>query len=195
MYANDLRNSYLEMFSKHKFSYRIDVQPQGKVSVDALAQAMRQILFGLNRKYLGVRKWGKFTPDQKFWALCVKEGDNLSKGIHYHLLIHSPVERIDWINDILLPWSRLRLRRIEEFRPSGRSAKKARMLKNPKLFSSPYPVWVRTKGWGYVPCDELDNVPLLRVERCMDAEASVCYNLKDWSAGNTDVFIIGLSET
>ena len=47
MYANDLRNSYLEMLSQHKFSYRIDVQPQGNVKIDALTQAMRQILFGL----------------------------------------------------------------------------------------------------------------------------------------------------
>ncbi len=175
MFANDLRNSYLEMLSQHKFSYRIDVQPQGNVKIDALTQAMRQILFGLNRKYLGVRKWDKFTPERKFWALCVKEGDNLSKGVHYHLLLHSPVERIDWINDILLPWSRLGMRSCENARP--------------------YPAWVQTKGCGHLPCDELDNVPLLRVERCSDEVASVIYNLKDWRPSNPENFIIGLSET
>jgi hypothetical protein len=172
MYANDLRNSYLEMLSQHKFSYRIDVQPQGNVKIDALTQAMRQILFGLNRKYLGVRKWDKFTPDRKFWALCVKEGDNLSIGAHYHLLLHSPVERIDWINDILLPWSRLGMRSRND--------------------AAPYPAWVQTKG---LPCDELDNVPLLRVERCTDVEASLIYNLKDWHPSDPENFIIGLRET
>jgi len=105
----------------------------------------------------------------------VKEGDNLSKGVHYHLLLHSPVERIDWINDILLPWSKLGLKSREDARP--------------------YPAWVQTKGWGHVPCDELDNVPLLRVERCKNVEASVRYNLKGWNARNSDAFIIGLSET
>ena len=175
MYANDLRNSYLEMLSQHKFSYRIDVQPQGNVKIDALTQAMRQILFGLNRKYLGVRKWGKFTPDRKFWALCVKEGDNLSIGVHYHLLLHSPVERIDWINDILLPWSKLGLKSCEN--------------------AHPYPAWVQTKGWGHVPCDELVNVPLLRVERCTDVEVSLIYNLKDWRPSDPENFIIGLRET
>ena len=166
---------YLEHLLDFKFDYRIDVQPQGNVKIDALTQAMRQMLFGLNRKYLRVRKWGKFTPDRKFWALCVKEGDNLSKGVHYHLLLHSPVERIDWINDILLPWSKLGLKSCEDARP--------------------YPVWVKAKGWGHVPCDELDNVPLLRVERCKNVEASVRYNLKDWDARNSDAFIIGLNET
>ncbi len=166
---------YLEHLIDFKFDYRIDVQPQGNVKIDALTQAMRQILFGLNRKYLGVRKFGHFSPERKFWALCVKEGDNLSKGVHYHLLLHSPVERIDWINDILLPWSKLGLKSREDARP--------------------YPAWVQTKGWGHVPCDELDNVPLLRVERCKNVEASVRYNLKDWNARNSDAFIIGLNET
>jgi hypothetical protein len=166
---------YLEHLIDFKFDYRIDVQPQGNVKIDALAQAMRQILFGLNRKYLGVRKFGHFSPERKFWALCVKEGDNLCKGVHYHLLLHSPVERIDWINDILLPWSKLRLKSREDARP--------------------YPAWVKAKGWGHVPCDELDNVPLLRVERCKNVEASVRYNLKDWDACNFDAFIIGLNET
>jgi len=195
MYANDLRNSYLEMLSQHKFSYRIDVQPQGNVKIDALTQAMRQMLFGLNRKYLRVRKFGHFSPEHKFWALCVKEGDNLSIGDHYHLLLHSPVERIDWINDILLPWSNLRMRRINKSRPLGRSGKTARTLKDPMLFSSLYPTWVKTEGWGHVPCDELDNVPLLRVERCTEFEASLIYNLKDWRPSDPENFIIGLSET
>ena len=166
---------HLEHLIDFKFDYRIDVQPQGNVKIDALTQAMRQILFGLNRKYLGVRKFGHFSQERKFWALCVKEGDNLTKGVHYHLLLHSPVERIDWINDILLPWSELRLKSREDARP--------------------YPAWVQTKGWGHVPCDELDNVPLLRVERCKNVEASVRYNLKDWNASNSDAFIIGLNET
>ena len=165
----------LEHLIDFKFDYRIDVQPQGNVKIDALTLATRQMLFGLNRKYLGVRKFGHFSPERKFWALCVKEGDNLSKGVHYHLLLHSPVERIDWINDILLPWSKLGLKSREDARP--------------------YPVWVQTKGWGHVPCDELDNVPLLRVERCKNVEASVRYNLKDWNARNSDAFIIGLNET
>jgi len=166
---------YVDHLCSFDFKYRIDVQPQGGVGIDALAQAMRSILFGLNRKYLGVRKFGHFPPERKFWALCVKEGDNLTKSTHYHLLLHSPVDRIDWINDILLPWSKLRLRSREDARP--------------------YPVWVQTKGWGHVPCDDLDNVPLLRVECCRDVEASVRYNLKDWNARNSDAFIIGLGET
>jgi hypothetical protein len=41
----------------------------------------------------------------------------------------------------------------------------------------------------------LDNVPLLRVERCTDVEASLIYNLKDWRPSNPETFIIGLSET
>ena len=172
MYANDLRNSYLEMLNQHKFGYRIDVQPQGNVKIDALTQAMRVILFGMNRKYLGVRKFGHFPSERKFWALRVKEGDNLTKGIHYHILLHSPVDRIDWINDILLPWSRLRLRSSEDGRP--------------------YPVWVQTKGSGHVPCDALDNVPLLRVERCQHVEASLIYNLKDWRPTDPEDFIIGV---
>jgi hypothetical protein len=175
MYANNPRNSYLETLSQHKFSYRIDVQPQGNVKIDALTQAMRQILFGLNRKYLGVRKWDKFTPERKFWALCMKEGDNLSTGVHYHLLLHCPVDRIDWINDILLAWSKLRLR--------------------PRKDASPYPTWVQTKGKFHVPCDALENVPLLRVERCKDVEASVVYNTKQWRPSAPENFIIGLSET
>ncbi len=195
MSANDLRNSYLEMLSQHKFSYRIDVQPQGNVKIDALTQAMRKILFGLNRKYLGVRKFGHFSPERKFWALCVKEGDNLSKGVHYHLLLHSPVERIDWINDILLPWSKLRMRRINKSPPLGRSGQTARTLKDPMLFSSLYPTWVKTEGWGHVSCDELDNVPLLRVVRCTEFVASLIYNLKDWRPPDPENFIIGLSET
>lgn len=184
-------NLYVDHLCSFGFKYRIDVQPQGGVGIDALTQGTRSILFGLNRKYLGVRKFGHFPPERKFWALCVKEGDNLTKSTHYHLLLHCPVERIDWINDILLPWSRLRLRRINKSRPSGRSAQSARMPKDPMLFSSLYPTWVQTKGWGHVPCDDLDNVPLLRVERCRDVEASVRYNLKDWNAGNSDAFIIG----
>ena len=166
---------YREFLNTFNFTYRIDVQPQGNVHIDALTQGMRHILFGLNRKYLGVRKFGHFSPERKFWALCVKEGDNLSTGVHYHLLLHCPVERIDWINDILLAWSRLRLRSRKD--------------------ASPYPAWVQTKGKFHVPCDELENVPLLRVERCKDVEASVRYNLKDWNASNSDAFIIGLSET
>ncbi len=166
---------YVELLQKTDFKYRIDVQPQGGIAADALTQAMRSILFGLNRKYLGVRKFGHFPPERKFWATCVKEGDNLSKGVHYHLLLHCPVERIDWINDLLLPWTKLRLRKDANARP--------------------YPNWVQTKGWGHVPCDELDNVPLLRVERCENVKASVRYNLKDWSARNSDALIIGLSET
>lgn len=191
MHANDLRDAYLEMLSQHKFSYRIDVQPQGNVGIDALTQGMRSILFGLNRKYLGVRKFGHFPPERKFWALCVQEGDNLTKGIHYHLLLHCPVERIDWINDILLAWSKLRLRRNNKTSPPVRSAKTARMPKDPMLF----PVWVQTKGRGHVPCDELDNVPLLRVERCRDKVASLIYNLKDWQPSDPENFIIGLCET
>jgi len=166
---------YIDHLLEFNFDYRIDVQPQGNVNIDALTQAMRHILFGLNRKYLGVRKFGHFPPDRKSWALCGKEGDNRTKGVHYHLLLHSPVERIDWINDILLPWSKLRM-------SSGMDARS-------------YPVWVQTKGWGHVPCDELDNVPLLRVERCRDVEASVRYNMKNWNAQSSDAFIIGLSET
>lgn len=166
---------YIDHLLNFTCDYRIDVQPQGNVNIDAINQAMRHILFGLNRKYLEVRKFGHLPPERKFWALCVKEGDNLSKGVHYHLLLHSPVERIDWINDILMPWSKLRLRSRED----------ARL----------YPAWVQSKGWGHVPCDELDNVPMLRVERCKDVEASVRYNLKNWNAQNADAFIIGLSET
>lgn len=130
-------NLYVDHLCSFDFKYRIDVQPQGGVGIDALTQAMRSILFGLNRKYLGVRKFGHFPPERKFWALCVKEGDNLTKSTHYHLLLHCPVERIDWINDILLPWSKLRLRSRED--------------------ASPHPAWVQTKGWGHVPCDDLDN--------------------------------------
>lgn len=166
---------YLDNLVKFDFDYRIDVQPQGNVKIDALAQAMRSILFGMNRKYLGVRKFGDFPPERKFWALCMKEGDNLTKSVHYHILLHCPVERIDWINDILLPWSKLRLRS--------------------RVDASPYPVWVQTKGWGHVPCDELDDVPLLRVERCQNVEASIRYNLKGWNARNPNDFIIGLRET
>ncbi len=166
---------YSEHLANFEFHYRIDVQPQGNICRDALTQAMRHILFGLNRKYLGVRKFGHFSPDRKFWALCVKEGDNRTKGVHYHLLLHSPVERIDWINDILLPWSKLRM-------SSGMDAR-------------PYPTWVQTKGWGHVPCDELDNVPLLRVERCQNFEASLIYNQKDWQPSDPENIIIGLSET
>ncbi len=182
---------YIDHLLEFNFDYRIDVQPQGNVNIDAITQAMRHILFGLNRKYLGVRKFGHFPPERKFWAVCVKEGDNRTKGVHYHLLLHSPVERIDWINDILLPWSKLRLRRINK----TRSAKSGVMLKDPILFSSRYPTWVQTKGEYHVPCDELDNVPLLRVERCKDVEASVRYNMKNWNAQSSDAFIIGLSET
>lgn len=186
---------YLEHLANFEFNYRIDVQPQGNVCRDALTQAMRHILFGLNRKYLGVRKFGHFLPERKFWALCMKEGDNLPKGVHYHLLLHSPVERIDWINDILLPWSNLRMRKINKSGPLGRSGKTARTLKDPMLFSSLYPTWVKTEGWGHVPCDELDNVPLLRVERCRDEIASLIYNQKDWRPSDPENFIIGLSET
>lgn len=100
---------YVDYLSKFDFEYRIDVQPQGNVNIDAVTQGMRSILFGLNRKYLRVRKFGHFPPERKFWALCAKEGDNVTKGVHYHLLLHCPVERIDWINDILLPWSKLRM--------------------------------------------------------------------------------------
>lgn len=166
---------YVDHLCSFSFKYRIDVQPQGNIGIDAIKQAMRSILFGLNRKYLGVRKFGHFPPERKFWALCVKEGDNVTKGVHYHLLLHSPIDRIDWINDILLPWSKLRLRSRED--------------------ASPHPAWVQTKGWGHVPCDDLDNVPLLRVERCRDVEASIRYNLKGWDARNPNDFIIGLRET
>ena len=165
---------YLEHLANFEFDYRIDVQPQGNVCRDALTQAMRHILFGLNRKYLGVRKFGNFPPERKFWALCVKEGDNVTKGVHYHLLLHCPVKQIDWINDILLPWSKLRMRSREDVRP--------------------YPVWVQTKGRGHVPCDELDNVPLLLVERCRDEVASLIYNQKDWRPSDPENFIIGLCE-
>lgn len=166
---------YLEFLKEYKFKYRIDVQPQGNVGIDALRQAMRVILFGMNRKYLGVRKFGHFPPERKFWALLVKEGDNVSKGAHYHILLHSPVEQIDWINDILLPWSKLRMRSRED--------------------AAPYPVWVQTKAWGHVPCDELDYVPLLRVERCQGVVASLVYNQKDWRPSVPENFIVGLCET
>ncbi len=166
---------YLELLKECNLKYRIDVQPQCNVAIDAIKQAMRIILFGMNRKYLGARKFGHFAPERKFWALLVKEGDNLSKGIHYHILLHSPVEQIDWINDILLPWSKLRMRSRQD--------------------AAPYPVWVQTKAWGHVPCDELDDVPLLRVERCENVEASVRYNLKGSTVRDPEVEIIGLSET
>ena len=166
---------YVDFLKDYVFQYRIDVQPQGNVNRDALKQAMRVILFGMNRKYLGVRKFGHFGPERKFWALCVKEGNNVGKGAHYHILLHSPVELIDWINDILLPWSKLRMRSRED--------------------AAPYPVWVQTKAWGHVPCDELDYVPLLRVERCQNVEASLIYNQKDWRPSDPENFIIGLCET
>lgn len=166
---------YVDFIKEFQFKYRIDVQPQGKIGIDALRQAMRVILFGMNRKYLGVRKFGHFPPERKFWAVYVKEGDNLTTGTHYHLLLHSPVEQIDWINDILLPWSKLRMRSRED--------------------AAPYPVWVQTKAWGHVPCDTLDSVPLLRVERCQNVEASLIYNQKDWQPSDPENIIIGLSET
>lgn len=91
------------------YKYRIDVQPQIAVPVDALKQGLRFILFNLNRKYLKVRKFGHLPPEQKFWALAFKEGDGVSKGIHYHILLHCPVERIDPLSDIHMQWSKLRL--------------------------------------------------------------------------------------
>lgn len=83
MYRNHL-NSF-------DYKYRIDVQPQIAVPIDAMKQGLRFILFNLNKKYLKVRQFGHLPPEQKFWALAFKEGDAVSKGEHYHILLHCPV--------------------------------------------------------------------------------------------------------
>jgi len=166
---------YLDFIKDLNFHYRIDVQPQGDVSLAALTQGMRRILFEMNRKYLGARKFGSFPPERKFWLLGAKQGDRITKGIHYHLLLHSPVGRIDWWNDILIAWSKQRLRRYN---------------------GGPlYPLFVKTKSWGHVPCDDLETVPLLRVEPCQNVEASVRYNLREENGRDPKFFILGLNET
>ena len=168
------------MYRKHlqsfDYKYRIDVQPQIAVPVDALMQGMRFILFNLNKKYLKVRKFGHLPADQKFWAIAFKEGDGVSKGQHYHILLHCPVERIDPLADIIMQWSKLRLRQDREA-------------------IRPMPAWVKAQSYGHVPCDDLDNVPLLRVERCQSQLGSIIYNTKQWRPISNDNPIIGLCET
>lgn len=168
MYRKQLQSFY--------YKYRIDVQPQVAVPVDALMQGMRSILFNLNKKYLKVRKFGHLPAEQKFWAVAFKEGDRINKGEHYHILLHCPTERIDPVADIFIQWSKLRLRQHREA-------------------IRPMPVWVQTKSYGHVPCDELDNVPLLRVERCNSQIGSVIYNTKQWRPISNDNPFIGLCET
>lgn len=168
------------MYRKHlqsfDYKYRIDVQPQIAVPVDALMQGMRFILFNLNKKYLKVRKFGHLPADQKFWAIAFKEGDGVSKGQHYHILLHCPVERIDPLADIIMQWSKLGLRQHREA-------------------IRPMPAWVKSQSYGHVPCDDLDNVPLLRVERCQSQLGSIIYNTKQWRPISNDNPIIGLCET
>lgn len=165
------------MYRKHlqsfEYKYRIDVQPQVAVPVDAMMQGMRFILFNLNKKYLKLRKFGHLPADQKFWAIAFKEGDGVSKGQHYHILLHCPVERIDPLADIIMQWSKLRLRQDREA-------------------IRPMPAWVKAQSYGHVPCDDLDNVPLLRVERCQSQLGSIIYNTKQWRPISNDNPIIGL---
>ena len=165
--------SHLQSFT---YKYRIDVQPQIAVPIDALKQGLRFILFNLNRKYLKVRKFGHLPPEKKFWALAFKEGDGCSKGKHYHILLHCPVERIDPLSDIHMQWSKLRLHKHREA-------------------TRPMPAWVQTQSYGHVPCDDLDNVPLLRVERCQSQLGSLIYNTKKWLPISDDNPIIGICET
>lgn len=168
MYRNHL-NSF-------DYKYRIDVQPQIAVPTDAMKQGVRFILFNLNKKYLKVRQFGHLPPEQKFWALAFKEGDAVSKGEHYHILLHCPVDRIDPINDVMMQWSKLRLHRHREA-------------------TRPMPTWVQAQSYGHAPCYELDNVPLLRVERCQHQLGSLIYNTKHWRPISDDNPIIGLCET
>jgi hypothetical protein len=167
---------YRKHLQSFDYKYRIDVQPQIAVPVDALMQGMRFILFNLNKKYLKVRKFGHLPADQKFWAIAFKEGDGVSKGQHYHILLHCPVERIDPLADIIMQWSKLRLRQDREA-------------------IRPMPAWVKAQSYGHVPCDDLDNVPLLRVERCQSQLGSIIYNTKQWRPISNDNPIIGLCET
>lgn len=167
---------YRKHLQSFDYKYRIDVQPQIAVPVDALMQGMRFIMFNLNKKYLKVRKFGHLPADQKFWAIAFKEGDGVSKGQHYHMLLHCPVERIDPLADIIMQWSKLRLRQDREA-------------------IRPMPTWVKAQSYGHVPCDDLDNVPLLRVERCRTQLGSLIYNTKQWRPISNDNPIIGLCET
>jgi hypothetical protein len=167
---------YRKHLQSFDYKYRIDVQPQVAVPVDALMQGMRFILFNLNKKYLKLRKFGHLPADQKFWAVAFKEGDRISKGEHYHILLHCPTDRIDPVADILMQWSKLRLRQNREA-------------------ARPMPTWVQAKSYGHVPCDELDDVPLLRVERCQSQIGSLIYNTKQWRPISNDNPFIGLCET
>ena len=74
-----------------RFSHFITVEPLANqpYKQDEIVQRFRKVEFVLNKKYL---HWNfpKLKPFEKFWLVGFKEGSDVYRNIHYHLLLYSP---------------------------------------------------------------------------------------------------------
>jgi len=79
---------WLEGFS---FSHLITVEPTPFLphKRDEVLQRFRIIEFFINKKYLR-NSFTKWKNEDRFWFVGWKQGDEITKNRHYHLLLHSP---------------------------------------------------------------------------------------------------------
>ena len=80
---------WLEGFT---FSHLITIEPTPFLPYkrDEVLQRFRTIEFFICRKYLGNSFTNWKNDEDRFWFVGWKQGDEITKNRHYHLLLHSP---------------------------------------------------------------------------------------------------------